>query len=276
MAYPRRSPRSPRSRFTLGLLLLTAVSLLVLDLPGTGPLDPVRNALATAFRPVQAAGNAIFEPIGNGWKGAFGYDDVRNENDELRRQLDEAKGDEAELERLKAQNAELRKLNDIQVPDEETQAAEVVSGPLSSFEQTVRIDAGSDDGVASGMAVVTGAGILGRVVDVRGSSSTVELLTSPDVTIGASLLDGTLTTVTGQGQDEPLRMAGIDPSIEIAEGDLVYTSGIDRSKIPGDQLIGRVASVEAGGGAVDQTILVEPSADLASRFVKVVLREIPE
>ncbi|MCB0971302.1 MAG: hypothetical protein KDA97_07270, partial [Acidimicrobiales bacterium] len=70
MAYPRRSPRSPRSRFTLGLLLLTAVSLLVLDLPGTGPLDPVRNALATAFRPVQAAGNAIFEPIGNGWKGA--------------------------------------------------------------------------------------------------------------------------------------------------------------------------------------------------------------
>ncbi|MCB0963217.1 MAG: rod shape-determining protein MreC [Acidimicrobiales bacterium] len=162
------------------------------------------------------------------------------------------------------------------MPDEQTQAAEVISGPLSSFEQTVRIDAGSDDGVASGMAVVTGAGILGRVVDVRGSSSTVELLTSPDVTIGASLLDGTLTTVTGQGQDEPLRMAGIDPSIEIAEGDLVYTSGIDRSKIPGDQLIGRVASVEAGGGAVDQTILVEPSADLASRFVKVVLREIPE
>ena len=276
MAYPRRSPRSPRSRFTLGLLLLTAVSLLVLDLPGTGPLDPVRNALATAFRPVQAAGNAIFEPIGNGWKGAFGYDDVRDENDELRRQLDEAKGDEAELERLQAENDELRALNDIEVPDEQTQAAEVISGPLSSFEQTVRIDAGSDDGVSSGMAVVTGAGVLGRVVDVRGSSSTVELLTSPDVTIGASLLDGTLTTVTGQGQDEPLRMAGIDPSIEIAEGDLVYTSGIDRSKIPGDQLIGRVASVEAGGGAVDQTILVEPSADLASRFVKVVLREIPE
>ena len=68
----------------------------------------------------------------------------------------------------------------------------------------------------------------------------------------------------------------IGNEIRIEEGDLVYTSGIDRSKIPGDQLVGRVASVEAGGGAVDQTVLVEPSADLASRFVKVVLREIPE
>ena len=276
MAYPRRSPRSPRSRFTLGLLLLTAVSLLVLDLPGTGPLDPVRSALATAFRPVQAAGNAVFEPISNGWKGAFGYDDVRDENDELRRELDEAKGDEAELERLEAENDELRALNDIEVPDEETQAAEVISGPLSSFEQTVRIDAGSDDGVESGMAVVTGAGILGRVVEVRASTSTVALVTSSDVTIGASLLDGTLTTVTGQGQDEPLRMAGVDPGVELAEGDLVYTSGIDRSAIPGDQLIGRVSSVEEGGAGLDQTVLVEPSADLASRFVKVVLRKAPE
>ena len=44
MAYSRRSSRNPRSRFTFGLLLLTAVTILVLDLPGTGPLDPIRGA----------------------------------------------------------------------------------------------------------------------------------------------------------------------------------------------------------------------------------------
>ena len=77
MAYNRRSTRSPRSRTTLALLVLTAVTILVLDLPGTGPLDPVRNVLSTAFSPIRAAGNAIFEPLSNGWKGAFGYDDVK-------------------------------------------------------------------------------------------------------------------------------------------------------------------------------------------------------
>ncbi|MCB0972696.1 MAG: rod shape-determining protein MreC [Acidimicrobiales bacterium] len=276
MAYPRRSSRSPRSRFTLGLLLLTAVSLLVLDLPGTGPLDPVRNALSTAFRPVQAAGDAIFQPISNGWKGAFGYGDLEDENDALRRDLEEAKGQEAEVERLEAEIDELRALEGIEVPDEETKAAEVISGPLSSFEQTVQINLGSSDGVKRGMAVVTGAGVFGRVADVRATTATVELVTSSDVTIGARLEDGTLTTVTGQGQDSPLRMAPIGIEVAVEEGDLVSTSGIDRSPIPGDQTIGRVVGIEESGGGVEQVIEVEHAADLTSRFVAVVLREIPE
>ena len=37
-------------------LAMTAVTLLVLDLPGTGPLDPVRGAFAAAFRPIRAGG----------------------------------------------------------------------------------------------------------------------------------------------------------------------------------------------------------------------------
>ena len=105
MAYPRRNSRTPRSRFTIALLLLTAVTLLVLDLPGTGPLDPVRNAFGAAFGPFRAAGSAVFEPLSNGWKGAFGYGDLKDENDRLKAQIEEQKGDQAELDRLSAQRS---------------------------------------------------------------------------------------------------------------------------------------------------------------------------
>ncbi len=113
MAFPRHSSRSPRSRYTLGLLLLTAVTLLVLDLPGTGPLKPVRNVLAGIFSPIRSAGDAVFAPISNGWKGAFGYDDLKDENDRLKGRIEDQKGDQAELERLRREVADLEKLNGV-------------------------------------------------------------------------------------------------------------------------------------------------------------------
>ncbi|MEZ5138875.1 MAG: rod shape-determining protein MreC [Acidimicrobiales bacterium] len=275
MAFPRRSSRSPRSRATLALLVLTAVTILVLDLPGTGPLDPVRSVLATAFRPFRAAGNAIFEPLSNGWKGAFDYDDVKDENADLKRQLEDAKGVELENERLIQENAQLREALGIEVEGERTRAAEIVSGPISSFEQIVVVNAGSSNGVKKYQAVVTGGGVLGKVADVKGSSATVDLLTKPGVKIGIATKLGTLGTVEGQGPDRPLVLTLESLDDKLREGDPIYTSGIDRTAIPGDLPVGRVSKVIEGADGVAPRYEVEPSADLTSRYVKVVLKDPP-
>ena len=276
MAYSRRPARSPRSRTTLALLLLTAVTLLVLDLPGTGPLDPIRGAFGAAFRPVRAAGNAVFEPISNGWHGAFGYGDVKDENNRLRSKLEEQKGMEAEVKRLQQDNAELRKLNDIKIPQVKTVAAKVVSGPLNSFEQTIEIDVGSDHDLKAGMAVVTGGGVLGRVTKVRSSTSTVELITTSGVSIGVATKEGDLAKATGQGTGKPLRVVGIEDDTRISEGDYLYTSGIDRSAFPGDLYVGKISKVGKSVDGIPRTIEVEPSADLTSRYVRVVLKDPPK
>ena len=76
MVYTRRSGRS---RFTLLLLLLTALTLLVVDLPGTGPLEPVRDAIASVVSPVRETAVKVFEPVTNAWHGMFHYDDVKKE-----------------------------------------------------------------------------------------------------------------------------------------------------------------------------------------------------
>jgi len=275
VAYPRRSPRSPRSRFTLGLLLLTAVTMLVLDLPGTGPLEPVRGAVAAVFRPIRAAGDAVFEPISNGWKGAFGYDDVKEENDRLKAQLERRKGQDAEIARLEAEVAALEKLNRIKVDDVTTVAVEITSGPLSSFEQTVEINRGTSDGIAKGMAVITGGGILGRVQSAQESSATVELITESSVSVGIRLADGDLGVATGQGAGKPLVVAGIEADSKVEVGDYVYTSGIDRSAFPKGLYVGKVSKVGAAVDGGSRTIEVRPTADLTSVYLKVVLRKAP-
>ncbi len=275
MAFPRRSSSSPRSRATFGLLVLTALSLLALDLPGTGPLQPIRNVLASAFQPIRSAGDAVFEPFSNGWKGAFGYDELKQENDRLRDELAAVSGQEADVERLEAEVRALEEAQGIAIENITLRTAEVVSAPLSNFDQTVEIDQGSGDGVKAGMAVVTsGNTVFGRIDSASGGRSKVELITSASFQVGVRLEDGTRAVAEGRGSNRPLVIDSVEVT-EVAEGDWVYTSGVNLSPFPGDLKIGQVSSVSTVPGQ-GTTIEVEPMADLASVYVKVVLKDPPK
>lgn len=280
MVFPRRSPRSPRSRYTLGLLVLTAITLLVLDLPGTGPLQPVRNVLAGAFRPIRSAGDTVFAPISNGWKGAFGYDEVSEENDRLRAELEDAKADEAELARLEVENRALKEQQQVKMVGVSLKTAKVVSGALSSFDETVEIDVGSGDGIKDGMAVVSGmaedsgGALLGRVEKISGGRSKVQLLTSPDFVAGVRV-KGALGILRGQGRGRPLLIEQIPASVKLKKGTFVYTAGIEDSPFPEDVAVGRVRSVDVSTDRQTQSVEVDPLVDLASVYVKVVLKDPP-
>ncbi len=286
-----RSSRSPRSRLTVGLLLLTAVTLLVVDLPGTRPLRPVRNAVATVFSPISALGGAILSPLSNGWKGAFNYDDLEKENDRLKAELDERKSQDARIKQLEADNAAFERMNGVTAEDVDTKLAEVVSGSISNFDQTVQINVGSNDGIKKGMAVMTGlkkgtsGGLFGRVIQVRANSATVELVTASDFKVGARVAGSddkddedapsAAGVLNGRGRERTLLMEGLDPDVPIAEGDWVYTSLAEQSQFPKNLAIGTVTSVRKVNGGLSQTIDVEPMADTSGAYVKVVLKDAP-
>lgn len=281
MAFPRRSSRSPRSRYTLGLLLLTAVTLLVLDLPGTGPLQPVRNVMAGIFSPIRSAADAVFAPIGNGWKGAFGYGDLKDENDRLKARIEDQKGDQAELDRLRREVAALQKLNGVAAGDVRTRTARVIAESPSSFDATVEIDQGSGDGVKRGMAVITGltrgtgGGVFGRIVEVQPGRSKVQLITDAGFEIGVRLEDETRAVLSGQGRNKAVVVDGVPNAAKPKVGDYVYTSGIQDSAFPADLAVGRVLRVRTSPNGLSTSLEVRPLADLSSVYVKVVLKDPP-
>ena len=105
------------------------------------------------------------EPFANVWHGITGFDDLKAENEDLRRQLDEQAGDAVLQEDAAAQLDEvLGQLGIEWVGDIETTTARVLSGSPSNFSHTVDISKGSDDGIKVGMPVVNGAGLAGKVV----------------------------------------------------------------------------------------------------------------
>lgn len=269
------SRRTGRSRLTLALLVLTSIAVLTLDFRDSAIVSGAREAASTVFSPFRGAAETVTRPFSNAWNGVTGYDDLESENDRLRAELDELRGQEVLGEEAIAQLEGILEQLDIEwVGDIPTATARVVTGPASNFSHEIEIDKGSDDGFKVGMPVVNGAGLVGRLVQVTGGRSTVQLVTDPDFAVGVRLVpDGAQGTARGQGEGKDLI---VDTELEaddvVDEGVALTTSGADRSAFPAFVPIGTVRSSREGNGGLTLELVVEPLADTEKlAFVTVML-----
>jgi rod shape-determining protein MreC len=147
----------------------------------------------------------------------------------------------------------------------------VVATSPSNFQLTVTIDKGSDHEVATGMPVVTGAGLVGRVVDVSKSRATVLLITDPSSNVGVRFQSsGEVGVAKGSGPRDTLTVDLVDVETKIDEGEAVVTSGLQQSVFPPAVPVGRVRSARVPPGALQKEITVDPVVDLRRlEFVKV-------
>jgi rod shape-determining protein MreC len=258
-------PRPSGSRTRIAVLVLASVTLLTVGLRDAPVVRDVREGASAVISPVEGAADAVTRPFRNAWHGVTDYEDLRDENEQLRQQV--ADGDASEVRQSDAEQqlSELSAALDLPyAADVPTVAARVVSGPRSNFSHAVEIDKGTDDGLAVGMPVVTGAGLVGRISRASGSDATVELLTDPDYRVGVRVASsGELGTARGRGRDEPMTVdTAIDIDAEVADGTGLVTSGVDRSAYPAGIPVGEVTSTRQGSGGLALDLVIEPLADI--------------
>ena len=245
--------RSGRTRFTILLLVLTAVTLLTLDGRGFGPIDSARNAILSALSPVGDAAAAVFEPIGNAWDSAFQQGDLQAENDRLREENDRLQGEVSAGLVSQEQLQQLLENADITfAADAQRAHARVVAGSVGNFGTTLDLDKGASSGIAKGMAVVTGKGLIGKVVQVSDDRCTVELITSGNYNVGFNAV-GTPAVGVAQGTGSPTVLRGVNIDVSLSSkvevGSIVVTGGTRRSSFPPDLPIGTVAAVQTDEAA---------------------------
>src|SRR5690606_22533554 len=175
-----------------------------------GPVESARGVALSVLSPFRSVADWATSPFRSTWNGVWGYRDLEEENARLRAELEELRGQEfrettaaLELEQILTRS-ELTFAGDV-----EQVLARVVAGPVNNFEETITIDKGSDHGIREGMVVVTGAGLVGRVDRVTGSSSVVRLVTDPRMRVGALVVstgDRGLVEGRGRGQHPELEV----------------------------------------------------------------------
>jgi rod shape-determining protein MreC len=278
--------RTGRSRHRLVLLALTAITLLTVDLNGFGPIESAQRVVRDVLHPVTSLAATVFSPAGDAWNSVFNYGDLENENSALRAELEELQG---AVIRGEADTQTLRRLLEATdlpyVGDVDRVTANVVRGSVGNFDDhVITIDRGSRDGIRTGMAVVTGAGIVGRIERVDNATSTVQLISDASLFVGTRLVStdkvGLGHAVPGQnglfvidrGLDYP---DTDDPALLPAIGSAVVTAG--ESSYPADIPIGTVRAVQRSTDEASMRVEVELSNDPdALHFVSVLLVEPPE
>ncbi|HVM40525.1 MAG TPA: rod shape-determining protein MreC [Acidimicrobiia bacterium] len=274
MVVYRRSQR----RSVLVLLVLTSITLVTLDLRGDGGgiVGSVRQAARDAFAPVQGAADAVFSPVGNFIDGIARSGTLKSENSALRRRLQEVEGDLARVRGLDRENRVLRDLLELDYAKEiDGVVGRVVGLAPGNFEWSITIDRGSEHGVKEEMPVVSGEGLVGRVVDVSQTRSKVLLLTDPRMSVGVRLAGSGETGVTrGLAGKDVLEVDLVDPDVPTEKNELVVTSGLQQSRYPPGLPVGTVASVSSRPGSLEKDLRVLPLADLERlEFVKILLWE---
>ncbi|MGE3619670.1 MAG: rod shape-determining protein MreC [Acidimicrobiia bacterium] len=269
------SRRTGRSRLTLALLVLVSITVLTLDFRDAPVIERARDIASSAFEPVRGAAESAFEPVADAWNGITGYGALEDENARLRARVAELEGERSADENAAAQLDELLSLAEIPwAGDVERIQAQVISRPASNFDRTIDIGKGTADGIEEGMPVVTGAGLVGLVVDASARRASVQLVTDPESRVGIRVVEGgALGTAEGRGRDNDLLVnTSLDPEAVVEDDTLLATSGTDRSKFPAGIPVGRVTGTRADASGLYLELEVRPVVDLGALSYVAVLR----
>jgi rod shape-determining protein MreC len=266
-----RTQKEIRQRAPLWLVALLVLNFVVMAVDARDPdgqqkiiriwtqtfASPLQNASSKA----SGATTGFFQQIWNFRGAAQENEQLKQRVSALEVELNTARQAAAENERLRA----LLKLN------EETQynsvPARVIARDPSVWFNTITINRGSTSGIAVNMPVVTGGGIVGRVITVSPFASQVMLITDEKAGAGAVVgqlgQSGALGSVRGRadlgvGIIEMRYVSGLE---KVEVNDTVMTTGQDGIYPPGLN-VGRVVDVKNGTATQAHQILIQPGAQL--------------
>ncbi len=251
-----------RSRTWL-LLVLAAAAVVLLLLHEGGQLQPIENVVNTVLGPIERAASGVFGGIGNLFGAVRDLNELRTRNAELEKQNQDLLTEIAGLKGLQGENATLRQLLNFtqENPAYKYQTAAVIGRDPSPYLRYITLNAGSREGLAPGMPVVTaGSTLIGRVADVGLRSSKVQLLNDLSSAVNVRLQTSNVTGLAVGQQDGSLLVQYLPLEAKIADNDIALTSGLG-GNLPRNLVVGQITNVQKKDVDVSQSAQLRPAAD---------------
>lgn len=256
-------------KFKVLIALFIMLIALMLRASWTGGLSPAIEQVAGAVvAPFQKLSSTISDGVSGFFRRYARADEVAQENEALRSEINELRAQLVNYEEYKHENEELRKYLDIEYKEEHpdfemTPAAVVARDPDSRF-YSFTIDKGSLDGVAPYDPVVCADELVGRVKEVGLTYSKVITILDVEIDVGAydartrdiGIVNGSVALAA----DGRCIMNYLPRESGAAQGDLVVTSG--GNLYPKGLVIGKIARLDNAPGNISLYAEIEPTADI--------------
>ena len=249
MARDRNTPdrySTALGRLMLGALVVILLGLFLLWRIDNPRIERLRMEITDRVIPNFSAVTAPVTSAVNILRSARSYTRIYQQNQELRRELQQMKAwKEAALQR-EQENARLLDLNNVRLDPKFTKITGVVLADSGSpFRQTVLLNVGRRDGIVDGWAAIDGIGLVGRIAGVGERTSRVILLTDTSSRIAVSIeTNGQRAMIVGDNTSRP-PLEFLEAPETVQPGDRVVTSG-DGGVFPSGLLVGQVTQTQSG------------------------------
>lgn len=248
-------------------ILLASVSIILLLLMALSAMGkPKADILSDTF-------GAVLTPLQSGIdyiSACFSYgsdrDKYENENTILKQQLITAQKRASGYEDLSKENDRLRAMLELKKSskDYELVAASIVGTDAGNWSSTLRINKGLSHGIKKNDAVITEAGLVGRISNVGRTWAEVTTIIDSSSSVSAvverideyCMLQGDIS-LYDKGQCA-MKYASTDSAVSI--GDILSTSG-DGGIYPKGLQIGKIKEISVNTNGISQDAVIDPFVD---------------
>lgn len=243
----------------LGFMIYAAVS-------GGNIIFP-KSILETITQPIVSTATAI-----SGWAertlDAFlNAEKYRDENEMLQEKLTEIYLQIIDKDKTDEENEQLREMLEIAKENDDYEwsaPCSVIARNANDVFGSFTIDKGSSDGIELHDPVFTKIGLVGYITEISPHYAVVTTILSPEISIGVITVDKKVVGIVENdilySADGRCLMSYISKDSEIAEGDVVITSG--GTVFPAGIMVGTVETVYSDANGLTLHAVIKPAENV--------------
>ena len=238
-------------------------------------LSQVRQAFIGALHPFEMMANAPSGWVRDVKKYFSAHNQLVQENYALKQQAFEHKVMLQRLSTVQAENVHLRNLLNGNIPIQpKAILGEISHTGRDPFTSVVVVNRGSRHSIKAGQAVVDSKGVIGQVTRVYPFSSEVTLITDKDLSIPIQIERNQLRAIAFGEGNNTLDIPYLPTNVDIKEGDLLVTSGID-GIYPAGLAVATVSKIQQNPNSPFAKIICTPIAEVTNHL-QLLLLELPQ
>ena len=214
-----------KQRFSLIGLIVFSIILLILGRFNFLPINYLKLGLNEVIYRVSFIASLPEQQLSKGITSFKKHLNLYKNYNKLEEKLQFLEGEQYNLNFVIAENNRLRKLIDEYIINSEELVAKVLLDKNSPFLKSLIVNKGSKDKLKKGMAVLDGAFLVGKIVEVNYTTSRVLLISDLNSKIPIILEPGNVQSIlTGTGKEKG-KIQYFKEEYKLGDQRIIYTSG---------------------------------------------------
>jgi rod shape-determining protein MreC len=252
----------------IALVALVIIGIMLRAATSAGNASFPASVVSVIVTPIQRISAQISDAASNFLASFTTYSAVKEENDKLKKQLQDITTKLVDYDKLEQQNEQYKEYLGIKDanPDFKFATAMVISREPGQWFSSFTIDKGSIDGIIPKDPVITPDGLVGLVSQVMPTSCIVTTILDPTTQVGA-IISHTSDVCISQGSRElaangQLKIMYIPRNSAVSKGDIIITSGIG-GIYPKGLKIGTVEDIKLDIGGMSLYTVTQPMVNIS-------------